>query len=161
MVEVVSLQVELKREGLGLQKKLELEKEITDAQNNISKYRAEIIGNDVIGPGLGPANLASLERRVGSTSLEIEIAEANGLKADKLLINRAKTLRESAEFHATGRSYSKATEEYNLAAKDIEKVMSQGGLKTYQEKIEAVRILQNAGPSKYSETYNQIISDIR
>ncbi len=159
-IKIMNLEAELRRGGLSPQKKLELETEIKDSQNNISTYKDELFGGDVIGPGLGPANLASLERRIGSKSLEIEIAEANGLKTDRLLTNRAKTLRESAEFHATGRSYGQATKEYNLAAQDIEKVMSQGGLKTYQEKIEAARILQNADPLKYREAYNQIVSDI-
>lgn len=156
----IDLNSKLKSTKLSAQEKQQLESELNDIDNAINKIREDSVFGNVIGPGAGPADLARLERRIGFTSREIEIAEVNGGKITPLLERRAKTLRESAEFNAMGKNYSVATREYDLAAQDVSKALAQGGLKSFEDKVAAMRILENAGAEKYSAAYQELAMQI-
>lgn len=118
------------------------------------------VGGSVIGPGVGPVDLARLERRVRFHSREIELAEANGGKLAPLLEKRSKVFSESGEFMAMGKNYSAATKEFELAAQDVKRALEQGGLKSSQEQLQAMRILENAGSEKYVKTYQKLAAQI-
>ncbi|MBC7467014.1 MAG: hypothetical protein H7256_13580 [Bdellovibrio sp.] len=123
------------------------------AEKNGDLSRGLIAGTDT-------NQLSFLERRIGSKTLDIERAEEKGTKVAPLLESRAKYLQESAETKAAAKSYDSARKDYELAAQDVEKALSEGGLKTYDDKLAALRILENAGPADHREAYDKLIREI-
>lgn len=150
----------LKSGKLSEKEKLDLEQELLELDNKIASSRESIFGGSVIGPGNGPVDLARVERHVGFVSREIEIVEANGGKVAGLVERRAKGLREVAEFKAMGKNYSAALKDYDLAARDVERALAEGGLKSYSDQVAALRILENAGSSQYREAYQKLAAQV-
>ncbi len=146
------IETKLKSSEIGSDEKSKLQIEHAENLKQMERTRTELFdGSDA---------LARAESRVGHISRQIEIAQVNGADSAKLQFQRAQILRNSAEIRARGSDFTGATREYRLAAQDIEHALEKGLLKTYQEKVEAIRILQNAALEGHHKAIQDLASEI-
>jgi hypothetical protein len=153
------LRAELQHPNLSLSRKSEIDSELKKLESEISSIREQKLFS-AISPGLGPVDLARIQRRINFTSREIEIAKANDRDLTPLVEKRAKILKESAEFYAVGKSYSKAIKEYERAVDDIKAAFQSGGLTEFQDQISALRSIELAGVEKHRDLYSQILNQV-
>lgn len=154
----ISLEYQLKSKDLTPDAQRKLQEDLTALEAKIDKTRSDLIGNS-------SNNVASdfLESQVGKKSIDIEVYEAvNGKQAPTIFYQRrAKDLRELAELKATDKSYQAAQKDFELAAKDIDKVYANAGPKDLRDKLEALQILENAGNSgRSTQAYQTLVDEI-
>lgn len=158
-VQLTKLQKQLDNNNLTDAQRTDIENKISVLKSRIDTDRSKLF--DAIGPGLGPVDAERLNRHVQNITRNIEIAQTDSISTAKLMQSRAKAFKEVAEFTAANKNLNQAREAYGMAAKDIAEAVKGGSIKTYNDKVQALKILQNAKrDDALEEVYRNLIHDI-